>query len=136
MRIYRMMMAGVSCAGWMMAQDTDRVSVAFSDPSRPGLVRASLLHGSITVKGYAGKEVVVEAKRRNRGAPPAATGGLKRLEIGTTGLEVEEENNVMKVGAASHRNAIDLVIQVPSRTNLKLNATNDGHITVEQVQGD
>src|SRR5207247_3028767 len=44
----------------------DRVSVNLSDPARPALVKASLVNGGITIKGYDGKEVVVEARARNR----------------------------------------------------------------------
>src|SRR5947207_10569297 len=76
----------------------DRVSVPFRDPSRPGLVKVNLVTGGITVKGYDGKEVVVEA--RLRGTKPSEkqdkkTDGLKRIEIATTGLTVEEEDNVV-----------------------------------------
>src|SRR5437762_11908492 len=41
----------------------EHVSVNLSDPGRPALVKASLVNGGITVKGYDGKEVVVEARR-------------------------------------------------------------------------
>src|SRR5437764_12602336 len=44
----------------------EHVSVNLSDPGRPALVKASLVNGGITVKGYDGKEVVVEARARNR----------------------------------------------------------------------
>ncbi len=43
----------------------DKISVNLSDPSRPATVKASLLNGSITVKGYDGKEVVAEAHVRS-----------------------------------------------------------------------
>src|SRR2546421_4140517 len=33
----------------------DHVSVSLSDPARPALVKASLVNGGITVKGYDGK---------------------------------------------------------------------------------
>ena len=39
----------------------DRVNVPLSDPSRPAFVKANLLNGSIIVKAYEGKEVLVEA---------------------------------------------------------------------------
>src|SRR5437016_176301 len=44
----------------------DHFAVPLSDPSRPARVEASLVNGGITVKGYDGKEVVVEARARNR----------------------------------------------------------------------
>src|SRR5271170_1289317 len=42
----------------------DRITVNLSDPSRPGTVKASLVFGSILVKGYDGKEILVEAHAR------------------------------------------------------------------------
>ena len=45
-------------------QSSDRVAVPFSDPGKPGLVKANLINGGIIVKGYDGKEVIVEAKPR------------------------------------------------------------------------
>src|SRR5215472_10561882 len=65
----------------------DRVSVNLSDPSRPALVKASLISGGITVKGYDGKEVIVEAHARNRererGDNDGATshGSMHRLSV-------------------------------------------------------
>src|SRR5260370_33471715 len=44
--------------------ESNRVTVPLTDPSRPAQVRAHLLHGSITVKSYEGKDALVEAKAR------------------------------------------------------------------------
>jgi hypothetical protein len=42
----------------------DRATVPFSDPSVPGTVKVSLFRGGITVTGYSGREVTVEARVR------------------------------------------------------------------------
>ena len=42
-----------------------RVAVPFSDPGKPGLVKANLINGGIVVKGYEGKEVIIETKPRS-----------------------------------------------------------------------
>jgi DUF4097 and DUF4098 domain-containing protein YvlB len=117
----------------------DRVSAPFRDPSRPGLVKVNLMSGGITVKGYDGKEVVVEA--RLRGTKPSKkedkkTEGLKRIEIATTGLTVEEEDNVVSVSTGPMNRTVDLTLQVPSATSLKLGCMNDGSIVVEKVEGE
>jgi len=69
-----------------LGQETqaDRVSVPLRDSSRPALVKANLMTGGITVKGYDGKEVVVEARLRKHGSddeekPDKKTEGLKRI---------------------------------------------------------
>jgi DUF4097 and DUF4098 domain-containing protein YvlB len=120
---------------------SDKLSVPFSDASRPGMVKAHLIHGGITVTAYDGKEVVVEARSRSGGSRRSEkseerTDGMKRLQIASTGLTVTEENNVIDIGASSHSRPVDLLIQVPTRTSLKLGCVNSGDIKVERVQGD
>jgi DUF4097 and DUF4098 domain-containing protein YvlB len=113
----------------------DRLSVALSDPSRPGLVKASLINGGITVKAYDGKEVVVEARPRNR-EREREEGGPHRLTISSTGLSVEEENNEVRISSESYARPIDLTISVPAHTSLHLSAVNDGDIVVTGVDGE
>src|SRR5258708_23043708 len=73
----------------------DRVSVNLSDPARPALVKASLLNGGITVKGYDGKEVVVEARARNHySARPDSN--MKRIVVSSTAPSLDEENNEVR----------------------------------------
>src|SRR6266404_3151644 len=113
----------------------DRVSVAFSDPSQPGTLKVGLLSGSITVKAYDGKEVVVEARARTS-RDSASEGGMKRIPLTSTGLSVEEESNRVQVSAASHLRPIDLTIMVPVHTSLNLRTVNDGNIVVTGADGD
>ena len=114
---------------------SDKVSVTLSDPTRPALVKAGLISGGITVKAYDGKEVVVEARVRNRESAPSDS-GPKRLTISTTGLTVEEESNQININTESYARAIDLFISVPVHTSLHLRAVNDGDIVVTGVDGE
>ena len=116
-------------------QTGDRVSVNLDDPARPAYVKASMVNGSITVKGHEGKEVIVEARARNQESE-RPSGGPKRLNISTTGLTVEEENNEVRVSTESWARTIDLTITVPVHTSLKLRAVNDGDIVVTGVDGE
>lgn len=123
--------------------NADRVNVPLSDPSRPSVVKVYILTGGITVKGYRGKEIIVEAQtrgeERSRGRGRAGrteTEGLKRIPNTATGLQVEEENNVVGVGTSSLNRPVDIFIQVPFHTSLKLKTVNDGNIQVEQVEGE
>jgi len=122
-------------AAWTQAQVAgDRVTVPFSDPARAGVVKASVLNGSITVKAYEGKDVVVEAhlrERENRGA-----NSMKRIPMTSTGLTVEEEDNRISVGTDSHQRTIDLTVSVPTNTSLILRSVNDGDIEVTGVNGE
>lgn len=115
----------------------DRVVVPARNTNHPRKVDVSLLHGSITVKAYAGKEVVVET-RGGGGSTGSQSNqtvdGLRRLDFPPRGLSVEEEDNVVTVRMPSNRNS-NLVISVPAETSLKLH-TLHGEIEVEGVNGE
>src|SRR5260370_9047826 len=113
----------------------DRIPVTLSDPSRPAHVKVSLVNGGITVKAYDGKQVIVDARTRNR-ENSRDEGGPKRLAISSTGLTIEEENNEVSINTESYARTIDLTISVPVHTSLKLRAINDGDIVVTGVDGE
>src|SRR2546429_8644908 len=84
-----------------LGQETqaDRVSVPLRDSSRPALVKANLMTGGVTVKGYDGKEVVVEARLRKHGSadeekPDSKAEGLKRTDNLKNGRPDEGEVKV------------------------------------------
>jgi DUF4097 and DUF4098 domain-containing protein YvlB len=122
---------------------SDRATVPFSDPSKPGKIDVGVYNGGITIKGYNGKEVIVEAKVRERLIREAErtesekSKGLRMIRVSTgTGLEIEEEGNKMEIGVASMKQTVDLIIQVPYNTSLELSAFNNGNISVENVSGE
>ena len=127
----------------LQAEDADRVVVPARSSSRPRVVNASVLNGSITVKTYEGKEVIVEAggsaggrEHGRREDRSTTSDGLKRLDLpGRSGLEVEEDDNVITVHTSVMGNA-NLTITVPVNTSLNLKGTNGGHIVVDGVNGD
>jgi len=116
----------------------DRVTVPLSDPSRPGVIDISLVHGSITVRGTNRKDVLVtarpEADRPNRRNDPDAT-GMRRLPQ-TAGYKITEEGNRIKVSSDSPNRSLTFEIEAPARTNLKLSTVNGGEILVENIEGD
>jgi DUF4097 and DUF4098 domain-containing protein YvlB len=140
----------ITAAATLMAlagtgQAQDKVNVPLDDPARPAVIRLGQVAGSITVKGYAGKDVSVEAHARDeekhgrRGRDSDSdtnTQGMKRLSVGSTGLEIDEENNEVRISTASHMRAIDVTINVPTRANLKLSTVNDGDIVVNGIDGE
>jgi hypothetical protein len=126
-------------AAWPQEPTPDRVTVPFSDASRPRTLKSSLINGSITVKGYDGKDAIVEARPepgRRRRAERERSDGLRRIDIGGTGLSVEESDNIITVGTRSPNENISLDIQVPFNTSVKLHAVNGGDIIVDHITGD
>lgn len=145
--------ASVACASTVLASrsatptigtseqaSADQVTVPLSDPSRPGLIDVSLVHGSITVRGANRKDVLITARpqtdtdRPSRRYEPDAT-GLRRIPQ-TAGFRITEESNRVKVSADSPNRAITFEIEVPARTNLKLSTVNGGEILVANVDGE
>jgi hypothetical protein len=136
MKMYSNMALAVIFCGAAIAQEPDRLTVPFSDPARPKTVRVSLLNGSITVKGHEGRDVIVEGtpgRNERRGEAPA---GMRRIPMNSTGLEAEEENNVVRINASSISRYVELTVLVPRGTSLQLRSTNSREMVVENVEGD
>jgi hypothetical protein len=114
----------------------ERVTMNFSDPSRPGTLNVHLMDGSLTIRGADRRDVVIETRggeeeRASRGDQAAAS-GLRRLTQ-RGGFTVDEEANTMRLGGSRN---IAFTVEVPRRTNLKLSLINGQTITVEGVEGD
>src|SRR5215467_13097784 len=78
----------------------DRVVVPARNSTRPRLVKIETHNGSVNVKAYNGNEVVVETKSRERRSQTNRE-GMHRLNLPPTGLEVEEEDNVVTIRLAN-----------------------------------
>jgi len=131
----------LAAAAAVFSQDAqpDRVTVPFSDASRPKTLKASLINGSITVKGYDGKDAIVEGVAgtgRSRRPERERSDGLRRIDIGGTGLAIDESDNVITVGTRAMNENISLNIQVPFNTSLKLHSVNGSDIIVDHIAGD
>lgn len=115
----------------------ERVTVKFSDPSRPGKLRMDVMLGSITIRGENRQDVSIEARTRGgspippQGDPPP---GFRRLTQNVS-FSVEEERNELTVSTPVFR-AIHFEIHVPARTNLELSMVNGQDIVVDAVEGE
>jgi len=124
------------------AQDTQKASVAFRNPSQPRKLVVETF-GSVTVRGYNGQEAVVESTGRGIVRGPARKEtepppGMKRIGGNNPGLEVTEENNTVKVssGGFPFNRGGDVVIQVPTQTSVKVTARFGHAIVIENITGE
>jgi len=147
--------------GYTQEPGSDKVTVPFSNPGKPGFIEVHVQRGSITVEGYNGSEVVIEVILREskigtygfgdnvvdriekitgtlrKKETGNKTEGLKKLALpGSTGLSVEEEDNRMEIRTRTMRNAVDLMIRVPFSTSLDLSSLMGGAIEVDKVKGE
>jgi hypothetical protein len=127
--------AGVVELGRAQQETVERVTVAFSDPARPGTLAVQLLHGSLTVRAADRRDVLIEARPRGQERGDANASGLRRLPQRGS-FSVEEENNTMRLSSPMPNGRTDFTILVPARTNLKVALVNDGTLTIEGIDGD
>ncbi len=114
----------------------EKINVPLSDPTRPALVKANTINGSITVQTHAGKDVIVEVGGSNAVNEKPAPNGMRQIMSGSSGFNVEEEGNVVKVSTSVLSRNSDLQIWVPAKASLNLRGVNGKGINVENVDGD
>ena len=127
----------------------EKITVPLTNPNAPCTLKASLHYGGITIKGYNGKEVIINSEVMTRKYDDdederddedrsfrAKSKGLKRLPNLSMNLTVEEEDNIIRVRSSYSQRAVNLVIQVPFRTSLYLSCHHNGNIVVDKVSGE
>ena len=134
-----LLLASAAVAQQAAQPTTDRITVPFSDPERPGTLRVKLLEGTVTIKGTNRRDVLFvansqqarEALRRRQQADPPP--GMRRLTQ-PGGFGVEEHDNEMSVSSGFSRE-INLDVEVPMRTKLIVSIV-DGRISVDSVDSE
>lgn len=116
-------------SGVSVAQN--EITLAFSDPTRPGRVEANVVDGGITIQGYEGSEVRILVQD-DEGPVTEVPEGLTRI-LGNASFSASEDNNVVTIRAGWDEEAF-LTIRVPFRTALVLDVT-DGDVEITGVQG-
>jgi hypothetical protein len=116
------------------AQDSGRIVVPARNTSSPRVVDVSSSNGAITVKTYAGKEVIVESGS-HPGRDVHAPAGMHRIDLPSRGLDVEEQDNIITVRDHSPGGGDHITVTVPVDTSLHLRCHN-GSIQVDGVHGE
>lgn len=127
-------------------------TLKFADPGKPGEVVIDNVFGPITVEGYAGKDVVLEAKRivyardESRAKLAEEEVSLDITEKGNTieayvdGPFREDETERRERGIRIRRDPgykvyYGFTVKVPYRTDLVLSTVTDGGLEVRGVEG-
>jgi len=129
---------GAALGTLVCGQDTsDRVTVPFSDASKPRVMNVTLINGGMTIRGYDGKDAIIEGRggRETRHRPSGVPDGMHQIVGNSYGLDVTEDSNTITVKGGITRSA-DLTIQVPMQTSLKVRTMNGGSIVIENVAGE
>ena len=126
----------------MRAQD--RMTVPFRDPSMPRQLVVDSMLGAIQVTGYNGQEVIVESTENTNGPGRLRSGkqtpvppGMRRIGGNNAGLDVTEENNVVRISAAGwFRGGSDIKVQVPVQTSVRVKTMTGQQVRIENVNGE
>ena len=129
-------------------------SLNLSKPGEPVNLEVEVRYGSITIEGYKGKTVEVQAtfqdldaetmkKFRNRNydwdkenrSAPRSSDGLKRVKNTRIHLEIEEEDNHVSIGSEVQNRQIDLVIKVPTTSNIQASVYDKGDLSIKGITG-
>ena len=129
-------------AGAMWAQDAQRITMPFRDPSAPRKLNVEVMLGSVTVKGYDGRDAIIEytgnapnfpGSRRNTPPEPPPP-GMHRIG-GGRGLDATEDNNVVTV-KSSWIFTGDITIQVPFDTAVTAGTMTGKTVTIDNISGE
>ncbi|MEQ9423014.1 MAG: DUF4097 family beta strand repeat-containing protein [Cyclobacteriaceae bacterium] len=131
------------------AQDSfdELIAVPLSSPGDRGVLDLDIVNGSIEVKGYDGKQVLVKAVARSSDYhddhkhkdkdkdKDKDRSGLKRIPSNSMEVAVSERNNKVSVESNSWKQPIDFEISVPMNFDVHLSTVNAGDIRVENIKG-
>jgi len=125
-------------ANTIQAQEIEKqqLVVPLSTPNNAGQLKVSLINGSITVMGYTGKEVIIDAEMVLKKVNKSKKNGMTRISSGALDISAEERNNKVTIRSNSFKSSVNLSIKVPQNFSLNLSAVNNGDISIDNVNGD
>ncbi|HEY6347218.1 MAG TPA: hypothetical protein VIY49_37480 [Bryobacteraceae bacterium] len=131
----------LGCVALALGQDTEKETIQFSNPSAPHKLNVELIMGNVTVKGYDGRDVVIDYStsgipniyRRGRAQEPAPP-GMHRIG-GSRALDISESNNTVTIKTSFPING-DFNIQVPADTSVRVNTIGGKAITIDNISGE
>jgi len=127
-------------SGRVMAQSEpkEQMVIPLSEPGKPFKIVAHVLHSTIRVVSYEGKEVMItvtgEAKQKRESS---SNGGMTRIG-GNSGGEVtaEENHNTVRISSGfSHFALIEIKVPSTDGAGIDVGTVNGGNIEVENVSG-
>ncbi|MES2108682.1 MAG: DUF4097 family beta strand repeat-containing protein [Bacteroidota bacterium] len=119
--------------------DKEQLVVPLSQPGKAYKLDVGLVDGSITVIGYEGKDIIIDAKDKDRnekkhnqrnGEGMHTLSGGRRADI-----QANENNNSVTVEGEAGKTT-NLILKVPQGdATIKLSTVNDGDIVVSNING-
>ena len=120
----------------------ERVTVPFRNPSMPRQLVIEGMSGAVQVTGYNGQEAIVESTGGRASQGPFRRGqtpvpeGMRRIGGSSAGLDVTEENNVIRVNTGMFFGGGDIKVQVPVQTSVRVKGIHGGQVRIENINGE
>ncbi len=132
-----LVLAALAPAAWAPAADkgSEQLLIPLSRPRDPGVLILQHYKGSVTVTGYEGSIVVIEASLP-RGGTAAPAEGMRPVATQNLNIHAFEKENVVTVTTNSHERTIDLDIRVPSAFSLEIDKRDEGTVTAYYLRGE
>jgi len=136
--------AAAACVSLGWAQDTEKITLPFSNPAGPHKLVVNALQGSVTVKGYEGRDVIVEyspgagpginrGNRRRPAEPPPP--GMHRIG-GNRDFDMTESNNTVTLKTGMFAPVGNVVIQTPADTSVTVKTMAGQAINIDNISGE
>lgn len=127
----------VGWSGQSIAQSGNEFVIPLKDPAKRGKIVAHLNSGSITVKGTARKDILVKyTAEADKEEKNTSKDGLKRVSGGNVDLTASEVDNAVKISSSSWNEELNLEIEVPVGSDVKLHTYNSGDLMISNVNGE
>jgi DUF4097 and DUF4098 domain-containing protein YvlB len=136
--VIRIIQVAVSMLAVALMSAAQQITVPFSGGSSPQTLKVTLLNGGVEIRGYDGKEMILDSNgssvKRKRDESREEHRGLHRIDI-VNGFSLSEDANVITIhgsaGGSPH-----LYLQVPFKTNLEIRCTNCSETQISDIAGD
>ena len=130
-------LASLLASGWLYA-DHHNATATFSDPSQPGRFQARLMQGEVSIRGADVDEITVSTDAPRNTEEKPRDDGMRVISSGAT-FSLKEENNVITLDyghAGGWGDSSQFVITVPRETNLEIDISMGGQVSVSDISGD
>jgi len=107
-----------------------QAAVSFSNEEAPKTLTIETKQGDVSIKGYEGKEVKIEATQQNIPSEARTRYGSDNSNL----FEVNEANNMIILESISSAE-VDYRLEVPQNIFLKINSLDRGNIDIQNTSG-
>jgi hypothetical protein len=120
-------------------EDTTTSRIKFSDPAKPGTLKASLPWADLHITGTTGNEIVVTSTLKQKGHEQERPDGLRRLDEEVS-FELSEKGNTATLQIVGDNpwaaHGAEFKIALPHNTALVLRTEAGGDMLIEDIDGD